>query len=282
MSTFRPTIMFPIETDDDRVIEKLMYALHEETFQTMQTERNLQTAIGISEIGGHCLRCLARRLAEVPEGRDRTGWKAQVGTFVHAGLEQHFTDRFSGAHSITDTVGARVRAFAESLGATSIEFVLEQDLLLHEYKSLKLGGHCDMFVKITLPGGRMLYVVCDWKILGAKPLAEKAAGKLGATYEIQLDGYGLAWERLGMRPDYTVLLALPRDGELDDAAFVPRRYDPTRVIERLALIESMIDGSEIIGWSALIDSQPRAGHCFDCPRFERSEEQDFFAGFGQR
>lgn len=258
---FQPQFMFPIETAADRLVRDLVYSLQADIIETMNTERSQQTTIGISEIGEECPRCLARKLAEVPEPRDPgSGWKAQMGTFGHAGLEEHFTKKYGNA-SIS---------LVESPTDEAPNYHLENDLHLHSYKGLELGGHCDLFVE-----GSTFGVVDDWKFLGSRTLNDKPSHK----YQVQMSGYGLAWQALGKLVTHVILYRLPRDGELDEAAPVVWRFNPDLALNALAKIEALIDAAEIIGWPAVIEAQPRAAHCFSCQRYEKAEREDFFSGF---
>lgn len=257
---FQPQFMFPIETAADRLVRDLVYSLHRDIAETMNTERSQQTTIGISEIGEECPRCLARKLAEIPEPREEgSGWKAQMGTFGHAGLEQHFGDKYD------------VR-LTQPGGATDIKpiYHLEKDLHLHSYKGLELGGHCDLYVE-----GETFGVVDDWKFLGGRTLGDKPSHK----YQVQMSGYGLAWQALGKLVTHVILYRLPRDGELDEAAPVVWRFNPDLALNALAKIEALIDAAEIIGWPTVIEAQPRAAHCFSCQRYEKAERESFLSGF---
>ena len=266
---FRPTVMFPIESDTDRLVEKLVYQLQADIAETMNTERSAQRSIGISEIGTECMKCLARKLAEMPEHRaPREGWKAQIGTFGHAGLELHFAEKYGNAAGwqSSDFDDNRLRPPTDEVP----NYHLEQTLTLHEYKGLKLGGHCDLFVE-----GESFGLVTDWKFLGPKSLA----GPPKPIYQTQMSGYGLAWQLMGKLVTHVLLYQLPRDGELDDAKPVLFRYNPQLALDALVRIERLIDAAEFLGWDAVIAAQPRAGHCFDCPRYEQAAEDEFFAAF---
>jgi hypothetical protein len=139
---------------------------------------------------------------------------------------------------------------------------------------LSIPGHCDLFIE-----GRDYGIVWDHKILGATTLKQKAAGHIGNQYDTQLDGYGLGWELKGKTVTHVVLGALPRDGHVNEAAFVLRPYNRQRVVDRLALIENLKEAATIAGWEAVIQAQPTSSGCWDCGRFEVAEEQGFFSAF---
>jgi uncharacterized protein YbjQ (UPF0145 family) len=52
------------------------------------------------------------------------------------------------------------------------------------------------------------------------------------------------------------------------------RYDEQLALDALAALEVMIDAAEIVGWDAVIDKQPKASFCFDCKKYEQSENND--------
>lgn len=201
------------------------------------TERSFQTQIGISEVGSDCRKCVARKLAGRPK-KPEGSWYPFIGTAVHASLEEGF--------------------------ARWDDYKLEGRIDVHEYKTLKLGGSCDMF---AYKDG----VVNDWKVVGERALKEAAAGKIKNQYRIQAMLYGLGWKRKGFNVTHVALTFLPRDVDLSNAQVVMLRYDEAVALEALAALEVMIDAAEIIGWDAVIEKQPKASFCWDCKKFEREE-----------
>jgi hypothetical protein len=202
------------------------------------TERSFQTQIGISEVGSDCRKCVARKLAGKPKKPDGS-WYPFIGTAVHQALEDGFV-RWPEAYK------------------------LEGRIDVHEYKSLKLGGSCDMF---AYEAG----VVNDWKVVGERALKEAASGKIKDQYRIQAMLYGLGWKKKGFNVTHVALTFLPRDADLSNAQVVMLRYDEQMALDALAELEIMIDAAEIIGWDAVIDKQPKASFCWDCKKFEQEE-----------
>lgn len=264
MSTY-PIIVEPfllqdgIATELARDVVRDMYAGVRET---MDTDRNRQTTIGLSEIGMDCTKCVARMLSGKGKPRrdsDLDGWTPMRGTMGHAYLETHF-----GSRPVPD-------------GHTQ---VLEATLLLHEYKGLRLSGHCDYYRKIEYVGMDPIGVVGDWKFQGERKLLDTGKGKVSNQYLIQMNAYGLAWELAGEPVTHVVLFALPSEShKLADARPVLMPYDRQIVIDRLALLDTMIDAAEIAGWDAVIDAQPSGGpsgaYCWDCKRWNASDDTDF-------
>lgn len=267
---FAPVILFPIETEQDRLASQVVYSLLEDVRATMNTERSKKQTIGVSEIGTECDRCLARKLSTLYVKPFDPSWKAQVGTFIHGGLEDHFGSKY-GMWDL------EARKYVTANNAPTDEnwaYHMERNLVIHDFGHFVLDGSCDLFIQ-----GATFGIVDDWKTQGAKKLLLTAAGKVSQTYKIQMMTYGLGYELLGFNVTHVVLYALPRDGELEDAKPVLMRYDKQIAIDRLAKVQSMIEAAEIIGWEALIAAQSKAGHCFDCPVYEALEagaSDDFF------
>jgi hypothetical protein len=117
-------------------------------------------------------------------------------------------------------------------------------------------------------------VVNDWKVVGSKALGEAERGKIKQQYRIQAMLYGLGWKKKGYDVTHVSLTFLPRDKDLKDAQVVMLRYDEQVAMDALAALEVMIDAAEIVGWDAVIEKQPKASFCFDCKKYEQSENND--------
>jgi hypothetical protein len=209
------------------------------------TERSYQTAIGISEVGGECRKCVAKKLAGYPKNPSGA-WYPFIGTAVHQALEDGFA-RWSD------------------------DYMLEERLFVHEYKSLKLGGSCDMAALTERDGA---VIVNDWKVVGDDAIDKARKGNVKEQYRVQAMLYGYGWEQKGYDVTHVSLSFLPRNKNLTDAQVVMLRYDKQVAINALASLEVMIDAAELIGWEAVIDKQPKASFCFDCKRFEQMEMSD--------
>lgn len=259
VTPFIPVIKMPGEqTLADQAAVKLVHAIHHEVYQTMDTDRNRKQTIGISEIGDPCDLCVAIKLALLTPKESTTSWKAQVGTFMHAGLEEHFSKQ-----------EALQRIIAE-MGAVTGEIVPERTLTFPAYGDFQLSGSCDMMVHLVFADGSHLVVIVDWKTQGLDKLAKKTAnGDIGETYTVQMHTYGLGYELQGMTPTHVLLYALPRDGELDQAKPVLMRYDRTIALKALVRITKLIDRASEVGWERVIAEQSplrekNGGFCFGC------------------
>lgn len=278
---FVPVNLTPGDTPEDQWALSMVHSIFDDVMSVMQTERSKQITVGPSEIGTDCDKCLARKLSLLypPETPGSDSWKAQIGTFGHAGLEEHFgkihpapwarpTDLW------TPDPGDRHAAdgtdkFPPTI--TSPHYHLERKLVMRPW----LSGSCDMYVEGSAPHG----LVVDWKFQGARSLGDTGKGKIPSYYFAQMNLYGLGYELLGMPVSHLVLFALPRDDELNAARPVLMRYDRQVALDAIARCERMMAAAELVGWPALIERQPSAndtgGHCWDCPRFERQENHTF-------
>lgn len=207
------------------------------------TERSYQQSIGISEVGSDCRKCVARKLSGMPK-KPEGSWYPFIGTSVHQALEDGFGSR-EWAH----------------------EYHLEERLFVHEYKSLKLGGSCDM-AAIAADG---TVIVNDWKVVGERALKDAEKGKIKDQYRIQAMLYGYGWRQKGKDVSHVALSFLPRDKDLTEAQVVMLRYDEQVAKDALKALEVMIDAAEIVGWDAVIAKQPKASFCFDCKKYEQKE-----------
>ena len=278
---FTPVVMFTPSTDADHLAVKQIHSLQADIRETMDTDRSRQTTIGLSEIGTDCIRCLCRKLSDIYTKIVDPSWKAQVGTFIHAGLEEHFENKYGRWETVTMPDGVKASAERADWDADATDkrprYHMERRVTIHTYKWLTLGGSCDLFIE-----GATFGLVDDWKTQGAPKLKKTANGDIGNTYPTQMMAYGLGYTLLGHTVTHVVLYALPRDGELDEAKPVLMRYDPQIVINRLAKIVSLIDSAEALemafpgeGWERLIRVQDRAGQCFDCDGYDSQEQASF-------
>jgi len=263
MAAFQPVLQLPRERSAaDEWAIKQVYWLYEQVHATMDTERSRQQEIGLSEYGSDCRRCVARKISRLFVKITNPSWKAQVGTFIHAGLEEHFVSNF-------------ISKQAEGAIATNDRPLLhaERKVQIMEYKGLVLKGSCDLYIQ-----GADYGIVDDWKTQNQRKLLEKTAkGLMSRAYKVQMHSYGFGYELLGLPVTHVVLYALPRDGELTDAKPILMPYDRQLVIDELASIQQMIDAAELIGWEKIIEYSPRAGWCPDCDAYERQGRDDAFA-----
>ena len=210
------------------------------------TERGLQTQIGVSEVGMQCQRCVIRKLANVDKQQFTGSWRAQLGTYVHAGLADEFESRWGGSGDV----------------------IIERSLIVHEYKDFVLKGSCDAF----FPNDGKGFVV-DWKIVGDDTLESVRKGSIKNQYFVQGQLYALGWELAGYPVERVGIMFLPANkGNLKRDA-VPKvfDYDKGVAVTALARVEAYIDLAEEIGWGSLLKQHQPVVGCFSCKQYEKAD-----------
>jgi len=238
-------------------------------------DRSKQRSIGPSELGLECNKCFMRKMGEVPKSvHDDGSWKTQVGTYVHAGLEQDFERRFGDA-------GTRMA---------------EGELTIDTYKDRTLRGHCDMFVPNIVdgrPAEEAFGIVVDWKIPSTstdprtgklKPsttMAKVVSGKIGQQYLAQSMAYARGWVLKGYNITHVVIYYIPSFGELWDARPIIMRYSPEWAAWGIARWRAALDARDVFmafgeteekAWEKIIAVQDKAKFCFSCKHYDEIEE----------
>lgn len=209
------------------------------------TERGLQVEIGVSEVGMTCQRCVIRKLAKVEKTHGTPSWRAQLGTYVHAGLADEFEKRWQGG-----------------------EVYVEQNLLVHEYKDLRLKGSCDAFFPNNGKG-----LVVDWKIVGDDTLERAHNGEIKQQYIVQGNLYAYGWEQQGHTVDTVAIMFLPanKNNLQKEAAPISFPYQPQVAAQALANLERYIDQAEQVGWPALLKAHAPLQGCLSCQQYVASD-----------
>lgn len=166
-----------------------------------QDPRTQQVGLGPSELGADCTRYLAYRIAGV-QGTNvyMDPWKALVGTAIHAWLEQ------------------AVNNYQEHHGLH--EFVTEAVVPIDDLVT----GHSDLFWRKT---------VWDYKTMSKDKLKHFRNHGPQDKHVDQVQLYGLGQERLGRQVEWVGIIALPRDGWLEDMSVWATKYDRNRALEVL-------------------------------------------------
>lgn len=199
-----------------------------------QSDRSLQMGLGPSELGHECERYLAYRIAGV-DGANRymDPWKAIVGTAVHKWLED------------------AVNAYQLKHGLH--EFVTEATIPIDPM----ISGHSDLFWRNC---------VWDYKTKGKDKLKDfKLHGPSDKEID-QIQLYGLGQANLGRKVEYVGIIALPRDGWLEDIVVWADRFDSRyarSILQRPYNIAHRLLGSEPVDWES-IPAQP-SRLCGFCP-----------------
>lgn len=203
-----------------------------------QSERSLQMGLGPSELGEECERYLAYRIAGVVgQNKYMDPWKAIVGTAIHKWLEDA-VNQYQQAHGIH-------------------EFVTEAVVPIDDLVT----GHSDLFWRNC---------VWDYKSKGKDKLKQFRANGPTDKEVDQIQLYGLGQERLGRKVEYVGIIALPRDGWLEDISVWADKYDrryAQSVLERPYRIAGGLLQQSEINWES-VPAHP-SKLCGFCP-FYRS------------
>ena len=210
-----------------------------------QDARTLQVGLGPSELGDECERYLAYRIAGV-QGTNHymDPWKALVGTAIHQWLERAVNDY------------QRANGLSEFLTETTVPI---DDLV---------SGHSDLFWRNS---------VWDYKTFGKDKLKKFAKEGPTQSHVQQVQLYGLGQERLGRKVEYVGIIALPRDGWLEDLCVWATKYDrkyAESILERpygiAAKLLAFPNGD--IDWEAIPATPSRL--CGFCPFYRAGERAD--------
>lgn len=215
MTTIRPGI--------DAILEKAMIG----------EPRNMQQAIGPSEIGSDCQHCVAAKLAGWVQSEE-AAWLPWTGTALHAYLEQVF--------------------------APNPDYLVEHRVNVTD----DLAGTCDLF---HIPSGTTL----DWKYVGITTLRSAKKGPT-PQYRVQAHCYGLGLFRAGYDVKNVSIYYLPRNGmTLKEGIFWSEPWQPMIALDALDRIDkinaTLAAFTTIEERDAYITALPRGGHCFDCKRY---------------
>jgi hypothetical protein len=198
--------------------------------------RALQTQVGASGIGVACERQLGYRLLGIGKKRFEASapWMPQIGTAVHAYLEQIFA-------------------------GNADRYLTEQPVEIR---------HGD----ITIPGTVDLYdkhsnTVIDFKIVGDSSLTNARRGKISTQYQVQVQLYGMGLAQAGHKVETVAIMYLPRNKDLTDAVLWQQPYDAQLAkvyIDRYHLIGRMV---EMRGQEALRELKATDAPCVWCDWF---------------
>jgi hypothetical protein len=207
--------------------------------------RNKQIALGPSQIGNPCTRCLARRVLGIPVERAFTDpWCRIIGTAVHAWLDE------AAAHHNTATNHARFIP----------ELRVQPDPVL-----LPDGGKCDLFDTAT-------NTVIDHKVVGPKPLTKYRSMGPGDAYRAQVHLYGLGYTAAGYHVDNVAIAFWMRGGRLIDLYVWAEPFDPAIAYAALDRYRTIRDQALTIG-PAIIPLLPADPDCWDCGGMETPTTQ---------
>lgn len=191
----------PIADCPDTLFAELIDELR---FAMDNAPRNLQQHIGPSEIGNPCSRALIHKLTgSAKPARPSSkpdGWRARVGSAMHAQCEEVFSaDHLRG------------------------RFIVEGKVSVGEINGQEITGHSDLFDTLGCANW-------DWKTK-SKTQFDKARRDInagrgpGQLYRTQAHLYGRGRERAGYPVRWVGIVYLLRDGNLRDSFPWVERYD---------------------------------------------------------
>lgn len=197
--------------------------------------RSLQKAIGPSEIGTECDRCLGHKLAGTEQRRE-AAWLPYVGTAMHAQLEQVFL-------------------------ALPGRWVSEERLMVGHIDSTEIWGHSDLYDMDER-------TVVDFKLVGKTTLDSARSSGPSQQYRRQAHLYGRGWQLYGFPANAVAIWYLPRNAvSLDQGVWWQEPYDETIAVEALARADALAQAIRMLGADAILPTLERAPACYDCSRF---------------
>lgn len=208
--------------------------------------RSQQTAIGPSELGMDCLRCLTHKLAGTRQ-RTEAAWLPFIGTSVHEKLEAIF----DSAEAVRTSVGLPRR------------FYSEERVTVGKVNGIPVAGSTDLFDAQT-------GTVIDFKIVGASTLRKVKASGASAQYQVQASLYGLGWQAAGHTVNAVQILFLPRNAiSLADAIPWRAPFDPGPGLAALARATAILQHIARAGLDAALEQAgPHTDDGFTCRRYE--------------
>lgn len=208
-------------------------------------ERSQQTAIGPSEIGNPCTRCLARHALGLRVTREFDDpWCRILGTAGHAWL-----DEAAEGWNVRHEQG---------------RFIAENRVQPHP-DLLPRGGKVDLYDETTK-------TVVDHKIVGLEQLRKYRISGPGEKYRIQGHIYGLGYGRTGKPVEHVAVAFWPRGGRLTDLYVWTEPYDVDIAMNALKRWRTIKEQAEALG-PALLPLLPADESCWDCGGKEMAPEE---------
>jgi hypothetical protein len=170
--------------------------------------RNVQVALGPSDIGMPCTRRLAYQILDsgpnpVPKpNSDIDPWASIIGKAVHTWM--------------AETYEARNRALGYE------RFLVERRI----YLPADIAGSCDLYDRDT----RRLI---DWKVTSLDNIRKYRKNGPGQQYRTQVHEYGLGRQLAGDTPEHVALVFLPRAGRIDGLYVWTEPYQPQIAVDAI-------------------------------------------------
>jgi hypothetical protein len=204
--------------------------------------RNLQTDVGPSSLGRDCLARLTCELVGSRLVDQASGWRAEVGTFIHAGLAGFLT------------------ACDENKACLQPRFLVEKKVMVGKIAGVECWGSADLF---DIDSG----TIVDYKTTGQWRLKHYRANGPGNQYRTQAHLYGHGFALLGYRVATVMDIFLPRDGELGEAYAWAESYDEQVALDALGRATGLVELVRAIGLEAVLKMLPPCTDqwCNVCP-----------------
>lgn len=207
--------------------------------------RSRQKAVGPSELGMDCTRCLTHRLAGTKQRQD-AAWLPAIGTAVHAWLE----DVITGYEATRAQLGLPPR------------FLPEHRVTVGHVNGIPVTGSTDLFDTDT-------GTVIDWKVVGTTTLRKVKAAGASAQYRTQASLYGLGWQAAGHDVRQVLVYFLPRNSvTLADGIPWLAPFDPAPGRAALARATTILQLIAAAGLDVALDAAgPHTDDGFTCRGF---------------
>ena len=210
------------------------------------TPRSLQTALGPSEIGCACDRCLIRMIAGQKGNELVVPWLPTIGTAVHEWLE-----------------GVVLRHL---LATGSDRYLPEGKVTVGDVDGVPVTGHSDVFDTHT-------GTVIDFKIVGKATLDKvRRAKACSGTYRAQKHLYGRGWARAGFDVRSVAIWYMPRNAvSLAHGQVVQEPYDEQVAVAALDRATRFTQWIKAFGVDTVLAGAPsHTGEEFSCAKWPDS------------
>lgn len=204
--------------------------------------RELQTALGPSEIGDPCARRIGHKLLRSRARTMPPNLKARFGHTMHADLA-----------AMLDADNVHVAPHLDGQERWLVETRVDV--------AVGISGTVDVYDRITA-------TVVDWKTCGRTMLAKYRREGPGDAYTIQAHLYGLGLTRVGHPVDTVMIIFLPRQGDLAEAYVWHEPFDPDLAEAALQRYHGIVALTGALG-DAAVEALPTApAWCTHCPFYD--------------
>lgn len=203
--------------------------------------RSQQKAIGPSEIGKPCTRCLARHTLGMVAVRDFDDpWCRIIGTSVHSWLQE---------------AADYANVLLDDAKPETARWHAEQRVQPHP-DLLPRGGSCDLY---DASSG----TVIDHKVVGNPSLKKYRLDGPGQQYRVQAHLYGLGYHRLGKPVNHVAIAFWLRGGRLGDLYVWSEPFDAQVALDALIRYRTIREQALALG-PAILPHLPADPACWDC------------------